>query len=377
MTPPSGRAEHRPPVDGSARVLHLTSSDDRRGAQVFARQLVDELGGPPCHTAVAVTGGSAEQRLDIDPLGRRRWAPAGFARLCAAVRRHDLLIAHGSSALLHGAAAASVARRPFIYRNIGDPAAWGAVTAAGLRIGLPLRRAAAVAALYDGARTHLIDQYGLDPSRVRTIPNGVRVVPPPDDTVRAAARARFGLDPSLTWLGSVGSLTEEKRTAAIIDAVAHDDGLGLVVAGDGPLADELSRRARRVAPGRVSFLGVVDDPFEVMAAIDVLVLASRTEGLPAVAIEAALCEVPVVATRVGGVPEVVTDGTTGVLVDDVDPSTLVAAVHHATRDRTRLGDAARRHCAARFTMPVVATAWAGLIDDVARGGQRVRPTRSR
>lgn len=350
----------------AVRAVHLVSSTDRRGAQVFASQLVEALGGGPGHHLVAVAPGRTGG-LDVPTLGGRRADPAGLARLVRLVRGAQVLVAHGSSALLHGALASAAARRPFVYRNIGDPAAWGSVRGADLRIGAPLRRAAGVAAVYEGARGHLVRTYRLDPARVRTIPTGVPDRPGPSSGERERARVELGLDPALRWVAFVGALSAEKGVAAAVDAVAADAGLGLVVAGDGPEAAAARHSAGRVAPGRVRFLGSVPDPWTVMAAAEVLVLPSRTEGVPAVAIEAGLAGLPVVGTRVGGIPEVVEDGTTGVLVDDTRPATLAAALRRALDDAASLGGAAQRRCTERFTMEPVARAWARLLEDVVSG----------
>ncbi len=354
--------------------LHLISSTDRRGAQVFASQLADQLGGLPEHPVVAIEPGAAAHRLPCAVLGERRWDPAGFVRLVAGTARRRVLLAHGSSALLHGAAAAAAAGRPFVYRNIGDPAAWGRVRAADLRIGAPLRRASAVAALYPAARAHLIEAYSLDPARVVTIPNGVPAMPEVDEAERTAARRTLGMTDALEWVAFVGALSEEKGVLAAVRAVAADPGLGLVVAGDGPERGAAQRLADSEAPGRVHFLGVTDRPRTVLAAADVLVLPSRTEGIPAVAIEAGLCRRPVVAADVGGLPEVVVHGGTGVLVADTSPEVLAPALREAIEHGARWGDAARSRCVERFTIERVARQWDDLLRDVA---QDRRPASSR
>ena len=348
------------------RVVHLISSRDRRGAQVFASQLVDELGGAPDHRLVAVTEGSGGHRVDAVALGTRRWDARGVRRLVSTLRGADVLVAHGSSALLHGAAASRLAHRPFVYRNIGDPSTWGSVRGASLRVGAPLRAAAAVSALYPEARRHLIDAYRLDPDRVVTIPNGVAERTAATRSDGAAARVTLELDEQLTWIGFIGALSEEKGILAAIDAVAADPTLGLVVAGDGPQRDEAHERAATRAPDRVRFLGVVEDPDIVLAAVRAVVMPSRTEGIPAVAIEAGLSGRPVVATRVGGLPDVIDDGITGVLVDGTSPEELLDAVARAVRSGDELGSAARERCRQRFTMPQVAARWATLLDEVAQ-----------
>ncbi|UDY33928.1 glycosyltransferase [Dermatobacter hominis] len=369
-----------------ARVLMLTTSPDRRGAEVFAVALAEALEplGHRC-TLLAVRPAAASNPLPIPAAGRSRWDPVGLSRLASAARRHDVVVGHGSATLLAGSLAARVARRPFVYRNIGDPAQWGEVPLAAARIGWPLRGAAAVTALYEGAREELIGRYRLDPRRVRVVPNAVDAAglgateldateldaTGLGDTGAATAAPAVGpLDPDLDRVGWLGALAEEKRPELAIRAVAGDPGLGLLVAGDGPLASEARRLATELAPDRVRFLGSVGRPRDLLDHVDVLVVPSRTEGLPAAAIEAGMVGLPVVGYAVGGMPEVVLDGVTGVLLDPRSadgpdaPAALAAALRDAVARGEELGVAARQRCLERFDLPVVAGLWSEVIDSV-------------
>ena len=188
-----------------SRVLMVTTSPERRGAEVFASALADELDarGHSC-TVMAVRPTTSDRPLPVRVAGRSRWDPVGLARLTRAAAAHDVVVGHGSVTLIAGAAIAAGARRPFIYRSIGDPEQWGDVRLASLRVRRPMRRAAAVVALYDRARGALIDRHGLPPGRVRVIPNAVDAngLGPVDEGARAAARARLG-----STTGSGGSAT--------------------------------------------------------------------------------------------------------------------------------------------------------------------------
>ena len=105
----------------------------------------------------------------------------------------------------------------------------------------------------------------------------------------------------------------------------------LVVAGDGPERDDLEALAKRVAPGRVTFVGTVADMAGLYASADLLLLTSRTEATPGVLIEAGMAGLPVVAARVGAVPEIVDNEVTGLLVDSDRPADFAAAVEAAAR----------------------------------------------
>lgn len=343
-------------------VLQVVTDRQRRGAQVFATQLEEHLNSRfGAQLRTVALDGRGRNALGVPALGTKPRGVRTLTRLRRSLRTSALAIAHGSSTLTACAVAATGLSVPWIYRNIGDPSEWGGVQMANLRVGLPLRRAAAVVALYGEARDYLIQQYGLDPSRVVTIPNAVPLHPPPSKEDRLLARSQLQLDPDRTWVGFVGSLTEEKRVIEAIRAVAAQPDLGLIVAGDGPQRTEAEAVAQRDARGRVRFLGVTDTPLRVMSAIDALLIPSRTEGIPAVAIEAGLSGVPVVATRVGGVPDVVMDGRTGVLVSDPSPGSLRRALQHALTQSPSLGAAARAHCVNHFTLDAVAPRWDELL----------------
>ena len=107
------------------------------------------------------------------------------------------------------------------------------------------------------------------------------------------------------------------------------------------------------APDRIHFASFRDDVREQLADFDLLVAPSRREALPLTLIEAAAAGVPVVASRIGGVPEVVLDGETGILVTPADPTSLARAIETLITDpalRMRLGQAARRRYEDHFSL---------------------------
>jgi glycosyltransferase involved in cell wall biosynthesis len=106
---------------------------------------------------------------------------------------------------------------------------------------------------------------------------------------------------------------------------------------------------------------VLPGPGDALAAADVVVSCSRTEGMPGVLIEAGLSARPAVATDVGGVGEIVRDGETGLLVRPGDVDALTAAIGRALAERDRLGAAARARCLAHFEIGPVADGWADLL----------------
>jgi glycosyltransferase involved in cell wall biosynthesis len=153
---------------------------------------------------------------------------------------------------------------------------------------------------------------------------------------------------------SVGRLTHQKDPLVLLRAWQLIDGPHcLAIVGDGPIKDDLEAEIhRRGLAGRVELLGARDDVPEILGASDLFVMASRWEGLPLAIIEAMMSGLPVVATAVGGVPEEVVDGETGLLVPPGSPEALARAMQRLIDDpqlRERVGAAGRRRALERFT----------------------------
>jgi glycosyltransferase involved in cell wall biosynthesis len=186
----------------------------------------------------------------------------------------------------------------------------------------------------------------------RTIRNGIipgsgRLVT--RNCARAKIAARLGLPSDMVWLGCVGRLVAVKNhrllLAAFADLLSHCPRIRLLFIGDGPLESELRQQVADLGLSHaVLFTGYVDDVDEWYPGLDVVVLTSTTEGTPMVLLEAGQCGVPVVASRVGGVPDLVRDGETGVLFPSGDRDALTQALWRVltdARERQALGEAAR------------------------------------
>jgi glycosyltransferase involved in cell wall biosynthesis len=349
------------------RVLQVITSTDRRGAQIFATDLdvaLTEKGWDV--RTVALASGSDGGSLNIPVLGHQELAPATLLRLRSEARRSAVVVAHGSTTLTASALATAGTGIPFVYRSIGDPGFWAATPLRRARVQLLMRRAQAVAVVWRGAADLLRDRFGLHPEQVRAIPNGVPAArfPLVDMRRRGEARHRLGLETDRATVAFVGALSPEKRVGDAIAALRSLPDVALVIAGEGPERARLEALAAADAPGRVRFLGVTDEPATVLAATDVLVLPSRTEGMPAVLIEAGMSGIPVVASGVGGVGEVVVDGVTGLLVVPGDRPTLVSAIERTLADHDRLSLDGREHCLEHFEITVVASKWDELLGEL-------------
>ena len=168
----------------------------------------------------------------------------------------------------------------------------------------------------------------------------------------------------------VGSLTIEKNLPFLLDCLASTDH-HLIVVGDGGDRAALEETAGRLLGDRAHFVGQVSDPASFLAASDVLAIPSLTEGMPGVAIEAGFARIPVAATDVGWVKEIVVDGATGRLAAVGDHVGFGNAIGDCIDHKAAYGDAGRRRCLERFEMGVVAALWADALEEVAgRGGER-------
>ncbi|HEY7069624.1 MAG TPA: glycosyltransferase [Acidimicrobiales bacterium] len=163
----------------------------------------------------------------------------------------------------------------------------------------------------------------------------------------AEARSRLGLDGSGPVVGTVGNFTAKKDHATLVQALsALPADVRLVLVGLGPLeADLRALVAREGLAERVTFAGSRDDVAALLPAFDVFALSSRYEGLPIALLEAMAAGRPCVATSVGGVPEVITDGEDGVLVPPDDPAALAAALTALLDDPARRTELGRRAAA--------------------------------
>jgi glycosyltransferase involved in cell wall biosynthesis len=186
---------------------------------------------------------------------------------------------------------------------------------------------------------------GLAAARVETLHNGI-------DTRRFAFKGPCADGPAVI----VARLSPEKDVATLLRATAlvvrTRPAFRLAIAGDGPCLPELQRQTAELGlTNHVQFLGMVHDVAGLLARASFYVLSSISEGISLTLLEAMACGLPIAATRVGGTPEVVADGQTGLLVPPRDPPALAAAMMRFIEDRTlarRLAEAGRRRVEHRF-----------------------------
>lgn len=355
----------------------MITSTARRGSEVFGVELAEALhsfNSPSQMVALARRRSGPE--LAVPVLGETPLGPRTISGLRRASRHASVVVAHGSSTLPACAAATLGRRTPFVYRSIGDPTYWANTIGRRLRSAVLLHRASVVVALWGGAAETLQALYRLPVSRLAVIPNGVPVdrFPLVDAERRHGARSRLGIVGERPTVAYLGSLSYEKNVPAAVAAIVASTDLQLLVVGDGPDRPAVEALGRAVAPARISVVPGTNDPATVLAASDVLMLPSLTEGMPAVLIEAGLSGIPVVASDVGGVGEIVRDRVTGRLVPAGDMAALTRAIQDVVRDPGTLGQAARAHCLKHFDLRVVAEAWDAVLRPFTEFNERERPS---
>ena len=230
-------------------------------------------------------------------------------------------------------------------------------------------------AVADEVRASIQQLYGYpDPP---LIPNGVPTDEyAPDPDTRAQWRQAHGIEPHATVLVHVGRFAPPKNHALLVEVFAQvraDAPLYLLLVGGGELEDAVREQVAGLGlESRVRFLGIRADVADILRASNVFVLSSRVEGNPLSVMEAMAAGLPVVSTVVGGVPELVRNGETGLLVPSEDAGALMRAVQALVDDPVRrqaMGAAARRHAVAHFDIRHTVRGYEQLYERLLSGGQ--------
>jgi len=195
---------------------------------------------------------------------------------------------------------------------------------------LALRRAGAVIAV-SAPLVHRLADGGVPRHKIHCIPNGFS--PLVQTATRAAARQTLGITPDSLVAGWVGRLSREKGADVMLDALAASDSRWrLSIIGEGDEFDELRQKSETLGiSNRISWHGLVVNAGSLLTAFDAFVLSSRTEGTPITLLEAMNAGVPIVATRVGGVPDVVS-ASEALLVPSENPGMIAHALSKIVRE---------------------------------------------
>lgn len=269
-----------------------------------------------------------------------------LVRLARAVDA-SLVHANGSRAMAYAGLAGRLAGRPTLWHvRVADSD------------GLVDRALGAMATVIIATSRAVARRFSSARAKIRLVPNGVdlkRFAPRPPS---GALRARLEVSPSAPVAVSIGRHVAEKGYRHLIDAAALVErtkpGVHWILVGAGELTSELVGQAQRLdLAARVHFTGWLDDVADVLALADLFVLPSESEGFGRVLVEAMAMGCAVVATAVGGIPDIVRDGETGLLVEPANPAALAGAVRALLDDparATRLGAAGRARAESTFSL---------------------------
>lgn len=365
-----GRAAAREPVTARAarpRVLQVVISLDPGGTERLVIELVTRLrqeadalvcclDGPGRWAGELEDRGIAVRALFRRP-GFRPWLGVRIARLA---RDHGATVihCHHYSPFVYGRLAAFL--RPgarVIFTEHGRHSDAPASRKRRIANSVLGRLPAEVYAVSHELRRYMIDG-GFPPRRVGVIHNGIDAGAPPAPEERRAAREALGFGPDAFVVGTVARLDPVKDIETLVAAFAtfrrEHRASALAIVGDGPDRARLEAAARASGAGQaVRFLGHLDGARRLLPGLDAYVNSSTSEGISLTILEAMAASLPVVATAVGGTPEIVADGECGVLVPPRDPAAVSAALARIATDRSRaraLGAAARRRVEERFTI---------------------------
>jgi glycosyltransferase involved in cell wall biosynthesis len=344
--------------------LDLASSQKKRGHRVIAVSLAPDAEGPLGENfrAAGVETASLPKHAGFDAS-----LPVRLATLLGGVHA-DVVHTHNPHAMIYGAPAAGLARVRSVHTKHGmnrdEPRRlWLRRTAATL--------VDAYVAVTPALAKVAADAAECDPTRIHVVPNGIDSARfTPNAAARARVRAELGIPASAWLVGTVGRLAPEKNQALLIRAMAPllDERRQLVVIGDGP--ERAALEQARAETWRAEFchlLGARSDVAPYLAALDVFVLTSRTEGLPLVLLEAMATGIPVVSTAVGGIPDLIEPGVNGLLVPSDDERELVRQLVMLAGQPTsglRLGQAGRAAVLGRYSLSLMAERYERIYDEV-------------
>jgi L-malate glycosyltransferase len=311
------------------------------------------------------------------------WDPVSAWRLAADARREGAVI-HAHTGHAAGIAAlAALGGAPLVAHRRVD---FGVGTAArALKYG----RAAKTVAV-SSAIARILREAGLPEDRISVIPDGLPATAeeaawtqggaarfrPPLPVERAENRrllaVELGIDASMAWVGNLAALVPHKDhdtlLAAAVIVLLKRPRTRFLIAGTGPQEARLVDRVNRMGLfGKVLFLGQREDPLLLLQSLDAYVQSSWGEGMGSVLIEAAACGLPIAATTAGGIPDVVEDGATGLLVPPRAPEALADAILKLCDDRAlakRLADEGLRRLP-RFSLARMAADMEKIYDSIA------------
>lgn len=301
--------------------------------------------------------------VQVIPLPKRV-GTSSIRRLAGYIRsqRIHIVHTHGARANFYGRLGARIAGAPIILSTIHNSLFDYPVSRFKRWLYVSVDRWTArfadrIVCVADALARDLIHRYRIPPSKVLTIHNGIDVASLQVTRPAAQVRQELGIALDAPVIGEIARMTEQKGFSDLIQAVKllieRYPRLRCLLVGDGPLRSHLERECEAVGLAvHCVFTGLRADVADLLSILDVYVLPSVSEGFPIGLLEAMAMGRPVVATRVSGIPEIIADGVSGILVPPRNPRTLAEAIGRLLQDpqgATAMGLAARRTVEERFT----------------------------
>jgi glycosyltransferase involved in cell wall biosynthesis len=354
---PAGARPAPVPHAGHPRVLILTIGFTIGGAEQLVLTTAPRLQRDGFEVTVACLKGWGTLGDELDARGvravalgaRSLWDLRVFGRLLSILRRDriQILRSHLFWANLVARVVGRLASVPVIITTHHDTFSWMRWhRRLAERLTAPMSDA--ITTCSESVRREAIETFGLRPGLVRTLRNAIELPETrPDHAARERVRRELGASADDLLVGTLGRLDEPKKGLAIfLQAARLLSGelprVRFAIVGDGPARASLEERAAREGVSHCTvFPGVRRDVPEVMRAFDLLVQPSLWEGFGLTLVEAMAVGTPVVASRVGGIPEVVADGVTGLLVPPGNPHALATACASILGDGVRASQMGR------------------------------------
>lgn len=354
---PSMRAKAEQPVPqpGPMRIIHVLHSHGYGGAESHALLLMRGQRAAGHDVRFAGPGDSwlaracQAEAIPVHHVAMHGlYDPVSHLRLRRLVRQWRPDILHGH--LIRGAYYAGHAAPRFVPSRPRRPVALCTAHATTAR--KHMGRCAHIIAVSQAVRQNLL-RHGYDDARITTIYNGVPHVPPGD---RPALRRELGIPDGAFAVVNAGRFVPDKGQDLLVRTLAQcppQVHLYLIGAPDTPFGEQVRALAAQHDAARIHFLGYRPDVQRILPAFDAFALSSRREALSLAVVEAFAARLPVVATTVGGVPEIVIDGQTGLHARPEDPQSLAAGITWLASDAAQAqayAQAARAMFEARLTV---------------------------
>jgi glycosyltransferase involved in cell wall biosynthesis len=318
--------------------------------------------------------------LDVDNPGKHKIRTTIMLRNCLKTERPDILHCHRHAASVFGILS-KLTRKTKIIAHVHG---LGRTRSFKRRFTnwLLLRHVDKIITVSDSVRLDVINtNWNMDPAKVVTVRNSVDLEM--IDKVKISkmdARLKLGIAEDEVVFGTVGRLVPTKGQSYLIDAFYEVQrkisNSRLVIIGDGPLFKKLNKRAEELnISSRVLFTGFREDVLELIRGLDVFVLPSLAEGLSIALLEAMASKLPVIASDVGGIPEVFVSSHCGRLVPPKDVSALSSAmidIGSLTHEqKTLLGDSGRKRIEKEFTSHVMIRNLHAVYESMLAGGEQL------